>query len=139
MFRYTLIFYLFLIWGCGGEISKNDLHKLNGYWEIAAVKFPNGETKSYATNPTIDYIFVENQKGYRKKVQPQLDGTFDTSKDSESFTLIEQNGGFHFLYKTALSEWKEELIQLDADSFSVINSENVTYTYHRHQPINVFE
>lgn len=139
MLRLILFFCLFIVYGCGGSISENELDQLNGYWEIKEVKFPDGNTKAYDTNPTIDYIQLENRTGFRKKMQPKLDGTFDTSKDIKSFTLIEKEGSFFFLYENELSQWQEKLIRLEADSFTVLNVEDITYTYQRHEPINVLQ
>jgi hypothetical protein len=75
--------------------------------------------------------------GFRKKVYPNLDGTFDTSNDAEKFNLIEESNGFEMHYKTQLSKWVEKLDALNENSFSVTNAEHITYSYKRFKPINV--
>ncbi len=123
--------------GCTDKVSQEDLRHLNGYWEITKVTFPNGSSKEYNLNLSVDYIEYNDLKGFRKKVQPKLDGTYDTSNDSELFTILEKEGVFELYYKNDLSEWKEQIVALSENNFTVVNAENITYTYKRFQPINV--
>ncbi|WP_350290885.1 lipocalin family protein [uncultured Croceitalea sp.] len=132
----TLLF-TFLVFGCATSISKEALDNLNGYWEIAEVEFSNGQKKTYAINPSVDYIELKEMKGFKKKMHPKFDGTYDTSNDAEHFTVIEKDGTFLFSYKNDLSEWEEQIIALEENSFSIINEENITYTYKRYEPIKI--
>ena len=129
---------LFII-GCSEALSKKDLDQLNGYWEIAKVSFKDGNTKEYKVSTSVDFIKIDSLKGYRKKVQPKLDGTFDTSNDAEFFTILEQNGEFIFQYKNNLSEWKETILEVSKDNFSVSNETGIIYAYKRFNPINAKE
>ena len=79
----------------------------------------------------------EDGKGFRKKLKPQFDGTYDTSKDVESLSTATTNGSILLRYSTPLSEWEEKLVQLDSLSFSVVNDEGVTYRYNRFEPIKI--
>jgi len=125
-------------WSCNdSSINKEDLHHLNGYWEISEVEFPDGSIKEYGINPTIDFIQLQEDKGYRKKMKPQFDGTYDTSKDVEDFEVSHDNETFALRYKNEFSEWEEKLVQLDSVSFSVTNQEGVTYKYKRFEPIKI--
>ncbi|WP_026809025.1 hypothetical protein [Arenibacter latericius] len=133
--KLLLIFLVFS--ACKQEVGWDQISHLNGYWEIEKVSFPNGTEKIYTVNTTIDFIEVTDKKGYRKKVQPTLLGTYDTSNDAEYFTLIESNGGINMHYKNQLSEWEEKIISLDEDSFSTTNKEQTTYHYKRFTPINL--
>ena len=72
-----LVFGLFL--SCKQSISESDLQNLNGYWEIEKVELPDGDKKEYKVNETIDFFKIEANKGFRKKVMPQLDGTYLTN------------------------------------------------------------
>jgi len=134
--RKILIFCsIFLLWGCNSNsIPEENLHYLNGYWEIKTVEFPDGTKKNYAVNPTIDFIQMENKEGFRKKVRPKFDGTYNTSKNVESFKIRSANNSFTIYYKNNLSEWEEKLVQLNSTSFSVLNGEGVLYSYQRFQP-----
>ncbi|MCR9226925.1 MAG: hypothetical protein NXH90_05880 [Flavobacteriaceae bacterium] len=129
---------ILLLWSCDGpSVNKEDLHRLNGYWEISEVEFPDGSIKEYGMNTSIDFIQLKENKGYRKKMKPQFDGTYDTSKDVESFEVSNINETCTLRYKNEFSEWEEKLVQLDSVSFSVINQEGVTYKYKRFEPIKI--
>ena len=123
--------------GCGPAVSEDDLTLLNGYWEIEEVRFRDGATKKYGSSTTIDYIQVKGKKGFRKKVYPKLDGSFEVTDDAEFFTLKLFESGFVFDYDTGLSEWQEELVELSENHFSVVNEEGVTYRYKRFEPIDI--
>ncbi|WP_149276926.1 hypothetical protein [Pareuzebyella sediminis] len=131
------IMVVILVMGCSDPISKEDLKNLNGYWEITSVTFPNGETKEYKVSTTVDYFRLEGLKGFRKKVQPKLDGTFNTSNDAESFTILKKNDYFEFFYKNELSAWSEILLDISPNRFSVKNEEGITYSYSRFEPFSV--
>lgn len=137
--RRILYFLLILmLWACNdSSVNENDLHYLNGYWEISEVEFPDGSIKEYGMNPSIDFIQLKDDKGYRKKMKPKFDGTYDTSKDVEGFTISNANETIILRYSTELSEWEEKLMQLDSVSFSVTNQEGVTYKYKRFEPIKI--
>ncbi len=132
-----LIVCFFLILGCSDKVSKKNLKNLNGYWEIQRVTFPNGKTKDYTVSTSLDYIQIDGLTGFRKKVYPKFDGTYDTSNDAEFFVIIAHEGNFEFNYKNELSQWKEHIITIAPNSFSVIDEENITYEYKKYQPINV--
>ncbi|MCG2460748.1 hypothetical protein K8352_08310 [Flavobacteriaceae bacterium F89] len=132
-----VIITLLTLFGCSQNISKEDLRYLNGYWEIKEVKFPDGAIKEYKVNPTVDYIELDGLDGLRKKVRPRLNGTYFVSEDSENFTLRKKGDGFEMNYKNKMSNWTEKLTALSEDSFTVSNSENIAYTYHRFHSINV--
>ncbi len=128
------LFFIFL--GCTQKIIEEDLKNLNGYWEIEKVTFPNGETKDYSVSTTIDYIELKDGGGFRKKVQPRFNGTFETSNDAEFFEIVHHENGFEFRYKNADNEWQEKLLFISNDRFSVINQDTLRYTYKRFQPID---
>ncbi|MFK5974772.1 MAG: hypothetical protein QM485_16030 [Flavobacteriaceae bacterium] len=132
-----LILCFFFTIGCTNSISEKDLKNLNGYWEIHRVTFADGKTKEYTINPSVDYIQIDGLNGFRKKVYPKFDGTYDTSNDAEFFVIISDKSNFEFNYKSELSQWKETIITLSTNKFSVIDKENITYEYKRFEPINV--
>jgi len=128
-----------LLVGCQNKVSQEELTLLNGYWEIEKVILPDGQTKEYKVNTAVDYIEVQDLSGFKKKVYPKFDGTFDTSNDAEKFTILEQQDGFEIHYKSELSEWSEIIKSLTMNSFSVTNAENITYSYKRFEPINAIK
>ena len=132
----SLICILFLL-SCSSSVSLENIEQLNGYWEIAEVEFNDGQKKKYTINPSIDYIEVKDMKGFKKKVHPKFDGSYDTSDDAKAFTLIEKEGNIIFSYKNALAEWEEQLIKLEENTFSITNQDKITYTYKRYEPLNI--
>ena len=137
MKRFLFLIIIFLLTACTTSVSKEELIKLNGYWEIVEVEFSNGQKKFYKVNPSIDYIELKEMKGYKKKVQPKFDGTYNISNDTEPFTIIEKEGVFMFSYTNSLSEWEEKLISVDDNTFIISNEDNITYTYKRYEPIKI--
>lgn len=137
MLRSTLILFSILFLSCTSKITEEDLTHLNGYWEIKTVTFKDGGKKEYNMSTTLDYLEVKDLSGYRKKVQPKFNGTYDTSNDAENFMIMKTGNSFIFKYKTGLSEWEEELISLNKNGFSVKNNQDKTYTYQRYTPINI--
>jgi hypothetical protein len=128
-----------LLVGCKNEVSQEDIALLNGYWEIDKVTMINGKTKSYTVSMTIDYIEIKKLSGYRKKVYPKFDGTYDTSNDAEPFTIVSKDDKFEIHYENELSKWVEKIESIDEVSFTVINEEGVNYKYKRFIPINAKE
>lgn len=132
--------FLLFIFACENSpaVAESDLHYLNGYWEISAVEFPDGSIKEYGINPSIDFIQLEDGKGFRKKLQANLGGTYVTSNDDvEQLTISPSNDIFIISYENAFSQWEEKLAHLDSLSFSVVNNEGVTYNYKRFEPIKI--
>ncbi|MGI9550400.1 MAG: hypothetical protein ACR2MT_04305 [Aurantibacter sp.] len=134
----------FLFFGCANAISEEDLEHLNGYWEIEKVIFPDGSSKEYSVNTSIDYISVESKKGYRKKVHPKLNGTYFTSDDADLFVVLPHENRFTIHYGskencTPMAQRSEELISLSENRFSVRNEEGITYQYKRFEPIDIKE
>jgi hypothetical protein len=132
-----LLFLCFL--ACSEKISVSDLNHINGYWEIEEVKFPDGESKEYNVNMTIDYFEYNNMKGFRKKVQPKFDGTYITSNDATSFQINERDGFFWMSYQNDLSSWEEQITAITKTKMVVKNKEGLSYHYRRFQPINAKE
>lgn len=128
---------ILLMLACSTKPTKEQLPLLNGYWEIKEVTFPNGQQKKYAISTTVDYFELKGTEGYKKKMNPKLNGTYDTSDDAEFFKVEEKEGRFFLHYKNALSDWEEELLELDKDSYRIKNQEGITYFYERYEAINI--
>ncbi|TAI49316.1 hypothetical protein [Flagellimonas allohymeniacidonis] len=138
MWKWTLSFLILLLCCCTGRgVTSDELNHLNGYWEIEEVTFPDGSNKEYGASPAVDFIHLENEKGFRKKVYPKIDGSFNTSNSAESFELADTDDGFVFLYSTETADWQERLLQIDSVSFTVMNEEGLKYSYRRFQPIEI--
>jgi hypothetical protein len=125
--------------GCKQEIKPADIAKLNGYWEIEKVVFDKGEEKDYGMNESFDYFEIKNNKGFRKKVMPQFDGTFLTSDSFENVTVRFADEKTFLDYKTAYAKWSEELILISEEELVVKNQENKEYHYKKAAPVNLLK
>lgn len=137
MQKWLTLLLIFCFLSCSERVSVSDLNYINGYWEIQEVKFPNGKTKKYDINMTIDYFEYDKMQGFRKKMQPKFDGTFTTSSDAESFQINEKDGSFWMLYKNDLSNWEEQIIMINKTRMVVKNKEGLSYNYRRFQTISI--
>ena len=137
MRQLSIILVCIFLYSCGDKVTKEELTFLDGYWEIKEVKFPNGDTKTYEMNATVDYIEINGTKGYRKKVQPIIDGSFETSDDAEYFTIAERDGSFIMVYDSAMAVWEEEIKSISETELRLVNEGQITYIYERFQPITL--
>ncbi|MEO0572993.1 MAG: hypothetical protein AAF039_14895 [Bacteroidota bacterium] len=133
----SYLFAFLLLFGCRKDVEKKDLAKLNGYWEISEVQFPNGQVKSYTISTMVDFIAIEGMSGFRKKMKPQFNGSFITSDDAESFDIVEKNGIFYFSYGRGMQQREEILLELTQNTFAVKNTNDVAYHYKRYEPITI--
>ncbi len=134
------IFYAIICLGtlsCQRQVSAADIAKINGYWEIEKVVFPDGSKKDYTSSTVYDYIEVKNDKGFRKKVTPQLDGTFLVDDSSEQLSLTQKEGVYMIHYLTAYAKWDEELVSVSDEQFITRNNSKKEYYYKRAQSINL--
>ena len=132
-----ILFISFLSASCKQPISSSDISKLNGYWEIEKVDFPDGNDKEYKINEIFDYFEIKDNKGFRTKVSPQLDGTFLTNGDSEKVEIKEIEGKFYIHYTTPFSKWKEEIVSISDEQLVIENDAKKQYHYKRATPINL--
>lgn len=132
---YVLLFFCTL--SCTKEVTDENLHYLNGYWEIETVTGPEGQRKDFKPTTTIDYITFENGKGYRKKVQPTLSGTYKTSNDADFFTIDKKEDIYTISYKSKITEWTETLTKVSENNFAVKSDSGNTYFYKRYEPLNL--
>ena len=116
---------------CKQKITDADISNLNGYWEIEKVELPDGNKKEYKVNETIDFFKIDGNKGFRKKVMPQLDGTYLTNDIQEDIVIAVKDGDATIQYKTTYASWKEEIIELTKDKLVVKNEQDLEYHYKR--------
>lgn len=131
MKRILLLIVLVSALSCKQKITEADLSNLNGYWEIEKVELPDGDKKEYKVNETIDFFKIEANKGFRKKVMPQLDGTYLTNDIREDVVVVIKDGDASLQYKTTYASWKEEIIELTKDKLVVKNQQEIEYYYKR--------
>ena len=137
MKRIVGIVVVFLMISCQAEIRKEDLNRLNGYWEIKQVTLSDGEKKEYKVNETIDFFELKNTIGFRQKVMPQFDGKFKTNGIKENIKIVAKENKFFVEYKTEYGKWQEEIIALEDLLLVLKNQQKMEYEYKRHIPFSL--
>jgi len=135
--RTSLFLVLILFLSCNSKLTENQLTTINGYWEIEKVILADGFEKEYKMGAMVDYFMLDGMTGYRKKVQPLFDGTFDTSDDAQAFEIEKSGNKFELHYKNDLSEWTETILNLNESILILTNQENVKYHYKRVEPLKL--
>jgi hypothetical protein len=134
----VILFVSFLFISCQQKVKPEDISKINGYWEIEKVVFDEGKDKNYTVNESYDYFQVgKNNIGFRKKVMPQLDGTFLVNDTQENVKVRFENDKAFLDYTTPYAKWSEELIAISNDKLVFKNAENKEYHYKKAAPINL--
>lgn len=137
MKKITTLFLTFLVISCQTDVKKEDLSKLNGYWEIKQVTLADGETKDYKVNETIDFFEVKDNAGFRQKVMPQFDGTFKTNGIKESLKIFAVDNTYFIECKTDYGKWNEEIITIEDSTLVLKNKQNLVYTYKKFKPFSL--
>lgn len=134
----TIVLLSVLFTSCKQQIKHADIAKINGYWEIEKVVFDEGEDKEYGANQNYDYFQIEsNNKGIRKKVAPQLDGTFLVNDTYENVSVRFQDEKVYLDYSTPYMKYSEEVIELTADKLVITNAQKKEYHYKKATAINI--
>ena len=135
---FKILFLSFLFVACQQKIKPEDISKINGYWEIEKVVFDQGKDKEYGINESYDYFQIDkNNKGFRKKVMPQLDGTFIVNDSQEDVKIRFQEDKVFFDYVTPYAKWSEELIAVSDKELVFKNTEKKEYHYKKAEPLNI--
>ena len=134
----TIVLFSFLLVGCKQQIQSTDIPNINGYWEIEKVVFDEGEDKEYSANQNYDYFQIDkNNQGIRKKVAPQLDGTFLVDDSFEKVRVRFQDDKAYLDYVTPYMKYTEEIIALTAEELVVLNAQKKEYHYKKATAINI--
>lgn len=128
------LFIISLLMSCNSSSHEETIGNLNGYWQIEQADLPEGISKEFRFSELVDYIEVDSAAGFRKKVRPQIDGSFITSDDVEIFNVKVENDSINLYYTTPYSEWKETIISSEEDELVVLNRDGIIYTYKRFTP-----
>ena len=134
---FGILFLSLLFVACKQKINPADIAKINGYWEIEKVTFDKGEDKDYKMNETYDYFEIKDNKGIRKKVMPQLDGTFLVNDTFENVTVRFADDKVFLDYVTPYMKWSEELIGLTDEELVLLNKEKKEYHYKKATAVNL--
>lgn len=133
-----IVFVLFILFvSCNQSITNQDLTNLNGYWEIEKVVFENGDEKEYGANQNYDYFKIDKQKGIRKKVTPQLDGSFLVDDTFEKVKIRFEKEKAFLDYSTPYMNYSEEVIVLNVNELVLLNDQKKEYHYKKATAVNI--
>lgn len=130
---YLLIIVTALI-SCTSKPKKEDIAKLNGYWEIEKVAFPDGNKKEYQANEFIDLISLKNNSGFRQKVAPQLDGSYLKGTLQDKIKVVDSADCFYLKTNSKFTKWEEKILSVSEESFVLENEAKIVYHYKKFVP-----
>lgn len=134
---FTIFLLGILLVSCKQTITDKDVAKINGYWEIQKVELPEGGKKEYKVNETIDFFQIKDNKGFRQKVMPQLDGTYLTNDIKETISISNKDDNYYINYSTNYGKWKEEIVEIKDSILVLKNEANLEYHYKRQVPFSL--
>lgn len=119
---------------CNSKPNKEDLVKLNGYWEIEKVEFPDGNKKEYKVNEFIDFISLKNEVGTRQKVAPQLDGTYLKGNLEDKIRVVDSADSYFLKTDSRFTKWEERILSVSDDEFVLENQAKIVYHFKKFVP-----
>ena len=130
-----IILYGLFFYSCNE--SKN-LQYLNGYWEISSVSIEGKEVKNYPFSGTVDYFILDGNNGYRKKVKPKIDGSFEITMHEIEFIIEMKKNDIYLIYGKG-KNFVESLVKLDSTKMILKNIDGFFYEYKRFFPNNFLD
>ena len=112
---------------------------INGYWEIENV-YKNGKLlKEFKISQDIDYFRINNDlSGFRKKLKPNFNGSYTTSKDQLNFKLeIKFNKRLMIVYEDNNTIFVEEITKVNKTNLSIKNDKGMVYNYKVYKPLEL--
>lgn len=135
--HFILALFTFIFISCT-SVNETDLQHLNGYWEIEKVVMKNRKEVDFKINTIYDYYEIESEnKGFYKKVTPQVDGTFLTDDFQEEVEVITKENDFYLKFFTQFDTVEVRLEKLTDKQLIYENQDEKTYIYKRAEPINL--
>jgi len=133
----SLLFITLSLLSCQQNIDDDDIAKINGYWEIEEVVLPDGEEKEYKISETVDFFEIKNNIGFRKKVMPQIDGTYKANDLQEDIKITKSGDTVFIEYSTAYAKWKEQVLKVSDENLVLKNKQNLEYHYKKPVPFTL--
>jgi len=133
LFLTTLFFF-----GCKPQ-PIDYIEFINGYWEIENV-YKNGKLlKEFKISQEIDYFRINNDlSGFRKKLKPNFNGSYTTSKDQLNFKLeIKFNKRLIIVYEDNNTIFVEEITKVNKTNLSIKNDKGMVYNYKVYKPLEL--
>lgn len=128
---------LLFTFSCQQGNPEEIISHISGYWEIEEVSSAEGERKEFTINMLVDYFEINDNEGFRKKVAPQLDGTFKITDDAEKIEIKTENNQVQLQYSTPFDQWIETVLKADKNQLVLKNESGTVYTYKRFEQLNL--
>ena len=130
-----------LICLCAVGCKSNQTHQIDsieGYWEIESVYKDDKLIKTFKISPGIDYFKInKGSKGFRKKLKPNFNGTFETSKDVLNFEIEIQNNTLFLNYNDNATKFSEEVLLASTEKLVLKNNRGFVYNYKTYKPLDL--
>lgn len=124
-----------LLMSCKSDVSTF-IPFIEGYWEIVSVTRDQKKVKNYKMSGSIDYFKVNSDlSGYRKKVTPRFDGTFEMSQHRSEFILSIEDRNLWIIYANNEVVYREQIRRATNSSLILSNSDGFVYTYKPYEPL----
>lgn len=125
---------LIFILACTKNNPEEQLKHISGYWEITKVELKDSVRK-YGISQYIDYIELKDSVGFRKKLQPRLDGSYIATNTSETIKVKLEDDSLRLYYSTPFASWKETIIKAEDSLLILKNRNGLIYHYRTYTPI----
>ncbi|MFV8226517.1 lipocalin family protein, partial [Christiangramia aquimixticola] len=136
MRKLIVLINILLLVSCQSNSPQEQLKNLNGYWQIEKVEMEKDSVIEFSLSQYIDYIEMKDSTGFRKKLQPKLDGSYiEASNDAENIKAkIEENVLFLY-YSTPYDNWKEKVLEATPEDLIIENRDGKKYYYKKYEPL----
>ena len=109
-----------------------NLDYINGYWEIVSVSKNNKFLKEYPFSNAVDFFVIDSlNNGFRKKIKPKIDGSFEITLHEIPISIKDNNKSFDIIYFSAGNQYVETINILDQNRLVIKNSEGIIFSYKR--------
>tara|TARA_B100002019_G_scaffold170745_1_gene147603 strand:+ start:609 stop:1019 length:411 start_codon:yes stop_codon:yes gene_type:complete len=124
-----LIILLFFIISCNKQIN---IDLINGYWEIVSVSKNNEFVKEYPFSNAVDFFIIDSlNNGYRKKIKPKINGSFEITLHEIPISIKNSNNFYEIKYYSTGNQYVETISKLDQNRLVIKNSEGIIFSYKR--------
>ena len=124
-----LIILFFFIISCDKQIN---LDLINGYWEIVSVSKNNEFIKESPFSNAVDFFIIDSlNNGYRKKIKPKINGSFEITLHEIPISIKNSNNFYEIKYYSTGNQYTETISKLDQNRLVIKNSEGIIFSYKR--------
>ena len=124
-----LIILFFFIVSSNKQIN---IDLINGYWEIVSVSKNNEFIKEYPFSNAVDFFIIDSlNNGYRKKIKPKINGSFEITLHEIPISIKNSNNFYEIKYYSTGNQYTETISKLDQNRLVIKNSEGIIFSYKR--------